>query len=360
MRRRRLGATPLFAVAFAVSLALALISARVDAEDFACATDTGRPIVAVVLEVEPPDQILADNLARHLRGELTPREMDVCTSWPASAKPIARVRLHVTRQGASVMATIEVRDEVTDKRLERTIELGKMPIETRALVVASAADELLRASWIELTLADAPPPAMAPPPALVRVLETEARVSPGASGAAERTWALGIDAQAFVLPKHDTSVGASLWSLARLGGPAFVGVSFGYDRGIAHEGIGGVVHSEDLHSGASIGYVTSTRSSRFGLRASAGVDAIWVRFVADASGHAVGTDASVLSAMARAALRAFVRLGRLDSFDRFEASLEASPFLVLRPVRADDALGQVLASREGLGVAFSLGFGGWL
>jgi hypothetical protein len=60
-------------------------------------------------------------------------------------------------------STITVRDRLTRKVVERVVPLGAEPVDVWSVLLAGAADELLRASWIELSMPDAPPPSAAVP-----------------------------------------------------------------------------------------------------------------------------------------------------------------------------------------------------
>jgi len=87
----------------------------------------------------------------------------VCGERPSQgAPPLATLTIAVDAARGGAGATIEVRDEVTGKRLDRDVDLARIPADGRAAAVAIEADELLRASWAELALdtfaQGAPPP----------------------------------------------------------------------------------------------------------------------------------------------------------------------------------------------------------
>jgi hypothetical protein len=103
----------------------------------------------------------------------------VDASQPAArdpATPVADHALAVIRLEDACAANgavgIAVDDAATDKSVRRTVELGAVPAQARARVLALATAELLRASWAELILPDAPPP-RAPVPVEVRAATTE-------------------------------------------------------------------------------------------------------------------------------------------------------------------------------------------
>ncbi|MET0285253.1 MAG: hypothetical protein ABW352_12315 [Polyangiales bacterium] len=119
--------------------------------------------LGVTVAVEPEDPELVDRVERHLRAALAARELALCES----AGRAGALRITVDE---AARARIVVRDALTRKLLERTLELASFPADGRALAIAAAADELLRASWAELLLPDAPPPA--PEPELLSVATT--------------------------------------------------------------------------------------------------------------------------------------------------------------------------------------------
>ena len=100
-----------------------------------------------------------------LRAALEVQDLQLCLEAEDEA-PIASLRL-VAVDADEVR--VEVRDRVTAKRVERDLGLGGFPDDARALAIAVAGDELLRATWAELVLVDAPAPAIEPP-APVRAL----------------------------------------------------------------------------------------------------------------------------------------------------------------------------------------------
>ena len=108
-------------------------------------------------------------MIRRLKLELAGRGIAVCTARPQgpASEPLATLALAPSESGErSIRLDIEVRDAVTAKRVGREIDLSSVPADGRPDVVALAADELLRASWAELALPRAPPPAVPLDPAL--------------------------------------------------------------------------------------------------------------------------------------------------------------------------------------------------
>jgi hypothetical protein len=160
-------------VGLALVLVLVLGGGSARAEE--CASE-GHAVVLVAFTGVAWPRALRRGVLEQLRAGLGPTGVVVCDS--DDAQPIGNVATIELRQnpGERVTATIEVRDGVTEKRVARDIDLSALPDDARALGVGVAADELLRASWIELSLEGAPKPKSPPPPAVEKVVEKSLRV----------------------------------------------------------------------------------------------------------------------------------------------------------------------------------------
>ena len=75
----------------------------------------------------------------------------VCAGEPA-AQRVARVDVSRSRAGSTTWRIV-VLDDVTHKSVERSIALGGVPEDSRAIALALYVEELLQASWAELALA---------------------------------------------------------------------------------------------------------------------------------------------------------------------------------------------------------------
>jgi len=139
---------------------------------------TAHPHVVLELTGDWPDGERAA-VTVELRAALDTQELELCLS---AERPIARVRLERLGERRVLVA---IGDAVTDKRVERILDLSSFAPETRSLAVAIAADELLRASWAELLLVDAPPPAIDPPR---EVRAAVARSVPTVAAAPSTAW----------------------------------------------------------------------------------------------------------------------------------------------------------------------------
>jgi hypothetical protein len=102
------------------------------------------------------DPGLRDALVSQLRAALSRRSLDRCD------ESIATIVL-ATSDESAVRIAIVVRDAITNKTIERTAKLGDIPRDARAFALAQMSDELLRASWAELAVEDAPPPVVVVP-----------------------------------------------------------------------------------------------------------------------------------------------------------------------------------------------------
>jgi hypothetical protein len=102
----------------------------------------------IVLAGEGVDPALFSEVRTDLAAELAHRGIDVCAPGATARDPAALAKL--TANDATVI--IELDDRVTHKRVGRDLPLARVPPNGRALAIAIAIDELLRASWAELTL----------------------------------------------------------------------------------------------------------------------------------------------------------------------------------------------------------------
>jgi len=138
-------------------LASGLVSGLTTSDAAAQACRSAHPHVVLELTGDWPDGERGA-VTVELRAALEAQELELCLTAPD--RPVARVRLERLDERRVLVA---IGDAVTDKRVERALDLSSFAPETRSLAVAIAADELLRASWAELLLVDAPPPAIEPP-----------------------------------------------------------------------------------------------------------------------------------------------------------------------------------------------------
>jgi hypothetical protein len=269
----------------------------------------GRAVVELVLEVDPPDRFVGTTLEKHLRAELGAREIDVCIA-PAGGtpppRPIATVTLHIDhRPDGAFLATIRIGDLIMDKRLERTLDLGRIPRDGQPLAVAAATDELLRAGWVELTIPDAPPPVVAPPPAVLRAIGPPRPKTPPRSSVVE----IGAVATGTGLEGGRVGVGGKAWIgawvLSRLG----LQLRFGADAGLPRSSRDGSTHLDTLGPGAGVMVSLPGHDAPLGVRFEAGADLLRVHLVGTAAGAAAASSATLWTGMADATVRGWARTG---------------------------------------------------
>jgi hypothetical protein len=95
------------------------------------------------------DPALGAEVRKDLAAELGPRGYGVCTNRAAEGELAAEIWLSMAEP---TLVSIQIDDLVTGKRVWRDVPLTRIPAGGKALAIAIAADELLRASWAELDL----------------------------------------------------------------------------------------------------------------------------------------------------------------------------------------------------------------
>ncbi|WP_437774372.1 hypothetical protein [Sorangium sp. So ce1097] len=345
--------------ALAIPVLLAAAPGDARAEAGACSGDD--PPIAVVVEGATPAlerAIFVDLAAELARTDLCARleagtPPDAPGARPARRAPaIARVTIRVAPEG---VAAVRVDDEVTHKRLERTVEVAGLEDDGRALAIAIAADELLRASWVELTLKrrDAAAPAEPVPPA-VRASVDELRKAPPDAGAGANE--IGLRATVAAYGGGQVQLGGALFFRRDLGGDALPWLAasvFVYGReALPASAALGTVLGHAAGGGASLSvYVARTARARLGVEAAAEVG--YVVFEGRAEGSA--------SASRFGGPTAFGALGVTADVDlrpvRLGASVGAlAPFLMVEALEGDTVVtgmgGPGVLAAMGAGVAF--------
>lgn len=105
----------------------------------------------VILLADPGlDPAFVSEIRADMTAELAPQGVLVCSDEGARDRAEAVVRLSPI---APQRISIEVDSDLTDRRVARDLSLEALPVQGRALAVAIAIDELLRASWAEFSVA---------------------------------------------------------------------------------------------------------------------------------------------------------------------------------------------------------------
>jgi hypothetical protein len=113
---------------------------------------------------------LADALRADLGASLGERGLRLVDASLEPEEAVAVVRMSApTREQRGVLIAVD--DRLNTKHLERFVDLSSDPADTWSALLAASADELLRAAWLELLIADAPPVRRDPPPEIRRVVE---------------------------------------------------------------------------------------------------------------------------------------------------------------------------------------------
>lgn len=302
----------------------------------------GAPAVRVVFSGEAWEDALARGVLEHLRAGLSPQGFSVCSEadLPNEADAVATIELRRTG-GERIAATIEVRDGVTEKRVARDIDLSALPPDGRALGVGVAADELLRASWIELSLADAPKPKRPPPEAAMRSVDRSLGRSESRS-LVSVSFATEAYSGSFVLLGGE--LGFRRYVVPRFAVEVGLGVAEARPYPSAH----GTIRGSALSASAS-GVFDPIRAG--GFRASLAVTA----FVANVDARGTPTDGG--TGRRDSAIAVFARGGIALSFDlspSFAVLGRAGVGLPVRAVTADDS-GRSAAGASGVEWSAALG-----
>jgi hypothetical protein len=118
--------------------------------------ESDRPWVELQFEGEGWDARSQQSIRADLAAGLRLRGLLVCgPEKPGTEAPLASVQLSAAALNR-VAVEIEVHDALTNKYVLREVDMRNVPSDARGLTLAAAAEELLRASWAELALEDAP------------------------------------------------------------------------------------------------------------------------------------------------------------------------------------------------------------
>ncbi len=287
-----------------------------------------------------------------LRVSLQDVGISACFSGASPENPsLAVIRVSVPSNTLEVgsqqqvVVTVGVRDAVTSKTVSREIDLGRFPEGARELALAIAADELLRASWAEMSLTtEASARAEKTAPSEVKLAVHRVQKTP--TGAA---FALGGRAAVASYQGGQQQIGGDVlleWEL-----PACFTLSWalGYRRSFSEKSPLGTVAGQVLVLEPSLGCVVWRGSSaqlRLGVSSALGR----VSFSGEPNAASRGTEYGAWFAYGRVELTPEIRLSKA-------ASLPIS-LTVGAPFRSVTALGQGsgLTAMSGIELGASLGF----
>lgn len=332
------------AVAALLASLIALLSPPTRAAE-ACPASK-RPVIVLTARVKPPDQVVADALRDHLRTQLADRGIDLCVGDAGQRTPIAQVLLVVERpDSGQVSALVRIGDAVTDKRVERSMDLTRMPPDARALAVSSSADELLRATWAELLIADAPEPKIPPPDeVMTAVVDSIQLPAPKATRRALQLGVLGSATRAGDLLRVGPELLGAIFFGDHLGVTLRMQFGFSPREDSANGSV--AASSQGAQAGLALALNRVAGPAGVGLDVGAGVHR--VAFNARARGDAVEASTADWTAELASGPRGWLDAGPV------RLSLGAELVYALRPTSARDT-GELVFDSSGFGGRVSLG-----
>jgi hypothetical protein len=260
---------------------------------------------------------LAAAVLSDLRAGLAPSNIDVCEAVPRAApEPLARV-LVAEVEPARARYSVDVTDSVTHKRVGRDLALDKLPADGRALALAVAAEELLRASWAELALRGVHSPQTAAPPEVQAVVEKSAPEP----APPRRFTALGGRLAFERFLGGQTHYGADLFGVLPLGRIAGGLVAVGARRALSEQAPHGSIGATALAAEAGLA-LTFFRQRGLDLGAFVSGRLLRVSFEPEAATGVVAQAQSGLAVTSRVGLSlAFGSPGLLRSYSALGAGL---------------------------------------
>lgn len=297
-------------LALLIVLSFSLGSANAAQAQAAAECGAEKPWVAVVNRMPPA---VAAAVLSELRAGLLPSNIDVCAAAASSkAEPLAQVTIEAV---AAARYRLEVTDSVTHKRVSRDLGLERLPADGRALALAVAAEELLRASWAELALRGPHSAQTAPPPEVRAVVQAEEPRAP------ERFKALGARLAFEHYLGGQTHYGADLFAAWPVGPVAALLLGVGARRALTvqapHGSIGATGYCAEL--GVSLAFFERPSSV---LSAFVSGRALRLTFQPAAGGGASASSHSGFALTSRVGLAfAFGSPGVLRSYSTFGAGL---------------------------------------
>jgi hypothetical protein len=327
-----------------VLLACAAPRGSARAEDRRPCGARGWPWVRLADDAPPApfDAAFRTLLVAQLGAGLEARHIELCA---APGTPAAGAASEIALSSApGDVVTVAVRDAITGKRLAREVPLASVPRDARPLTVALAIDELLRASWVELALADAP--------ASERAIPREiAALVPPTANAARRPWDLGAALAAEHFGAGTMQTGVDVIGRAAPTPQVFVHVALGLRGGTTAHATDGDVRSTALDADIGVDLVVPPRARRWEIALAVDGRLIRARFSGQPRIDARGDDAAATAIYLGVGPRGSVRLTRA-----FGLSLTGSFGAPVHAVDVYDGTARVAGLS---GPLLSLALGGW-
>ncbi len=285
------------------------------------------------LRAVPLEGSLRERFVAQLGAALAARNIELCDD----DRVVAAIDIEPKGDQLRIVAS----DSLFDKRIERTIDVATMPTDGVPLMLALATDELLRASWAELFVPDAPAARMPVAPEIRRAVGAPV---PGElvheTPAAGRTARFEIGAQCagevFGGGQHQLGgdLAAGYWIHPRAGLIAAAGARLGLPTTAAR----GEVRSTAVPISLGIRLALVEPRRALGLDLAMRSTLVPVHFASEATPPARGRERTAVAFVGGAALR-----GTLSISPSAFAWLEAGAGVTLRGVEARDALEPVTA-----------------
>ncbi len=328
-----------------VLLLVASASRAQDAEPSPECGRAGRPWVALVFSGDGWKKGQTDGITLDLRAGLRLRGIDVCALGASGSEPpLALVQLS-SPSPERVSVTIDVHDSITEKRVLRDVDLRRISSDGRGLRVAQASEELLRASWAELALTGATPPATPPP------VEVTRAVSDPEKGPPDGMRQLGTRAAIEHYGARATLLGGDVsltWFFtARVGAE----MTFGLRTGLSADAVHGSVDASALVGSLALRLALRPVHERIGVQAKVGTSLSQLRFVGRSDGRAMARERALVASSAYASLVVSAWLSRTVAL-----GVELGPGLPLRAASALDT-GRDVMGTSGLELHAALGIG---
>jgi hypothetical protein len=266
----------------------------------------GWPWVRLADDVLPApfDAAFRSVLVAQLGAGLEARHVELCVASDSLPGDGAASEIALWAAQGEIL-TVAVRDAITGKRLAREVPLASVPRDARPLTVALAVDELLRASWVELALADAPAPALPVPREIAALVPV-----PAPTTAERHRWQLGAELAAEHFGGGDVQAGVDVVARGALVPQLLVRAALGLRRGATVRAADGDVHSTSLDADVGLELVLPPRERRAEIALVVESRLIRARFSGEARGDARAGDAAATAIYVGAGLRGSVRLTR--------------------------------------------------
>lgn len=303
----------------------------------ACPVDAPR----VEVSVDGADASLVRSVKTELESELARGKL--CTSISRGVDPIARIVVSVPEGDR---ATVRISDEVTHKTVEREVSVAGLPSDGRALPIAIAADELLRASWAEIALHPAPTDkAASDVPKVVR----EAVGQPPRPAPFSRPNEIGIDFSAAAYGGGQTELGGELFYRRDLVSWLALRISVVGREGLPSSAPDGSIHAHAV--GGTLSFAAfPLRAGKFRLGPALGVEVGYLVFE--------GVPEAGASSKSHGSATVFGDLGATAALELSPICLSLSA-LARAPFRGADAVDgtHVVTGAKGAGFVGSFGAG---